>query len=104
MKTEGREKITTKGEKEIDRDKESKSQQNSPAEAEEGQVKAQQSGHHVPDKGTGLAGVEVDPKPHGHHQGEQLTRHKVNLHKKRETHGSSDIKNKISHARVYECI
>lgn len=53
----------------------------SPAEAEESQVEAQQSGHHMSDERTGLAGVEVDPKPHSHQQGEQLTRHKVNLHR-----------------------
>lgn len=61
---------------------EGESQQDSPAEAEEGQVKAQQSGHDVSDEGTGLSGVEVDPKPHGHQQGEQLTRHEVDLHRR----------------------
>lgn len=53
----------------------------SPAKAEESQVEAQQSGHHMSDERTGLAGVEVEPKPHSHQQGEQLTRHKVNLHR-----------------------
>lgn len=51
----------------------------SPAEAEQGQVEAQQSRHHVSDERAGLTGVEVDPKPHGHEQGEQLAGHKVNL-------------------------
>lgn len=51
----------------------------SPAEAEESQVEAQQRGHHVSDEGAGLAGVEVDPKPHSHQEGKQLTRHKVHL-------------------------
>lgn len=59
----------------------------SPAEAEESQVEAQQRGHHVSDEGTGLAGVEVDPKPHSHQEGKQLTRHKVNL--RRGTNGRS---------------
>lgn len=31
------------------------------------------------DERTGLTGVEVDPKPHSHEQGEQLAGHKVNL-------------------------
>lgn len=57
----------------------------SPAEAEESQVEAQQRGHHVSDEGTGLAGVEVDPKPHSHQEGKQLTRHEVNL--RRGTYG-----------------
>ena len=51
----------------------------SPAKAEESQVEAQQSRHHMSDKGTGLAGVEVEPKPHSHQQGKQLTCHKVHL-------------------------
>lgn len=33
------------------------------------------------DEGTGLARVEVEAKPHCHEQGEQLTCHKVNLHR-----------------------
>lgn len=64
-------------------------QSDSPAEAEESQVEAQQSGHHMSDKGTGLTGVEVEPKPHSHQQGKQLTCHKVNLH--RGTHRKSSI-------------
>lgn len=55
----------------------------SPAKTEERQVEAQQSGHHVSDEGTGLAGMEVDPEPDGHQQGEQLTRHKVDLSRDR---------------------
>lgn len=53
----------------------------SPAKAEESQVEAQQSGHHMSDEGTGLTGVEVEPEPHSHQQGKKLTCHKVNLHK-----------------------
>lgn len=53
----------------------------SPAKAEESQVEAQQSGHHMSDKGTGLTGVEVDPEPHSQQQGKHLTCHKVNLHR-----------------------
>ena len=55
----------------------------SPAKTEESQVGAQQSGHHMPDEGTGLAGMEVDPEPDGHQQGKQLTCHKVNLNQDR---------------------
>lgn len=57
--------------------------EDSPAKAEESQVEAQQSGHHMSNKGTGLTGVEVDPEPHSHQQGKQLTSHKVNLHRGR---------------------
>lgn len=57
-----------------------KQSSDSPAKAEESQVEAQQGGHHMSDERTGFAGVEVDPKPHGHQQREQLTCHKVNLH------------------------
>lgn len=59
----------------------------SPAKAEESQVQAQQSCHHMPDEGTGFSGVEVNSKPHGHQQGKQLTCYKVNLH--REAHKTS---------------
>lgn len=38
----------------------------SPAKAEESQVEAQQSGHHMSDEGTGLTGMKVDPKPNSH--------------------------------------
>lgn len=55
----------------------------SPAKTEESQVGAQQGGHHMSDEGTGLAGMEVDPEPDGHQQGEQLTCHKVNLNRDR---------------------
>ena len=58
-----------------------KQSSDSPAKAEESQVEAKQSGHHMSNEGTGLTGVEVDPKPHSHQQGEQLTGHKVNLHR-----------------------
>lgn len=58
-----------------------KQSSDSPAEAEESQVEAQKSGHNMSDERTGLTGVEVDPKPHGHQQGEHLTRNKVNLHR-----------------------
>lgn len=51
----------------------------SPAKAEESQVEAQQSGHHMSDEGTGLTGMKVDPKPNSHQQGKQLACHKVNL-------------------------
>ena len=71
-------KMTVMTRKEL-RDKQSS---DSPAKAEESQVEAQQSGHHMSDERTGLTGVEVDPKPHSHQQGEQLTRHKVYLHTK----------------------
>lgn len=53
----------------------------SPAEAEEGQVEAQQRGHDMPDKGTGLAGVQIEPKPAGCEQGKELAGHKVHLRK-----------------------
>ncbi len=43
-----------------------KTSSDSPAEAEESQVEAKQSGHHMSDERTGLTRVEVDPKPHGH--------------------------------------
>lgn len=52
----------------------------SPSKAEESQIEAKQSGNHMSDKRTGLTRVEVEPKPHSHQQGEQLTCHKVNLH------------------------
>ena len=67
----------------------------SPAEAEESQVEAQQSGHHMSDERTGLTGVEVDPKPHGHQQGEQLTCHEVNLHRGTRKHRQGDRKTDI---------
>lgn len=33
----------------------------------------------MPDKGTGLAGVQVEPKPAGSEQGEELADHEVHL-------------------------
>lgn len=53
----------------------------SPAKAEERQVEAQQRGHDMPDKGTGLAGVQIEPKPAGCEQGKELAGHKVHLRK-----------------------
>lgn len=53
----------------------------SPAEAEEGQVEAQQCGDNMSDKGTSLAGVQVEPKPAGREQGKELAGHKVHLRK-----------------------
>lgn len=36
-----------------------------PAEAEHGKIESQQRGHHVPDDGTGLTGMEEETKPEG---------------------------------------
>lgn len=51
----------------------------SPAKAEEGKVDAQQCGHHMPHKRTGLAGVQIEPEPHGREQGTELTYYEVHL-------------------------
>ena len=57
-------------------------ERDSPAEAEESQVEAQQRGHHVSDEGAGLTGVEVQAEPHGRQQGKQLAHYKVHLEKR----------------------
>lgn len=87
-----------------------KQRSDSPAKAEEGQVEAQQSGHHMSDERTGLTGVEVDPKPHSHQQGKQLTCHKVNLHRGTHQYTVTDAcwleLDQIlgyPHGRVHEC-
>lgn len=36
-----------------------------PAEAEEGEVEAQQGGHQVPDEGAGLTGMQDETEPEG---------------------------------------
>lgn len=82
-------KMTVMTRKEL-RDKQSS---DSPAKAEESQVEAQQSGHHMSNERTGLTGVEVEPKPHSHQQGEQLTCHKVNLHRGTHKHSVTDVWN-----------
>lgn len=50
-----------------------------PAKAEKSEVQSQQSGHHMPDEGAGLSGVQVETEPEGCEQGKQLTHHKVHL-------------------------
>lgn len=56
----------------------------SPAKAEEGKVDAQQCGHHMPHKRTCLAGVQIEPEPHGCEQGTELTYYEVHLKRKRD--------------------
>lgn len=63
----------------------------SPAEAEEGQVEAQQCGHDMPDKGTGLAGVQIEPKPAGCDQSKELAGHKVHLRKTRDMQSETEV-------------
>lgn len=72
----------------------------SPAEAEESQIEAQQSGHHMSDEGTGLTGVEVEPEPHGHQQGEQLTCHEVYLHRHTTTTGLAHVWNREESKKI----
>jgi len=55
----------------------------SPAKAEEGKVDAQQCGHHMPHKRTCLAGVQIEPEPHGREQGTELTYYEVHLEEKK---------------------
>lgn len=51
----------------------------SPAKTEEGQIKAQQGGDHMPDEGTGLTGMQVKSEPEGRDQGKELAHYKVHL-------------------------
>lgn len=50
-----------------------------PAKTEEGQVESQESGHHMSDERAGLTGVQVEPEPEGHQQGEELAHYEVHL-------------------------
>lgn len=50
-----------------------------PAEAEHGKIESQQRGHHVPDDGTGLTGMEEETKPEGGDQSAELARYEVHL-------------------------
>lgn len=55
----------------------------SPAKAEEGKVDAQQCGHHMSHKRTCLAGVQIEPEPHGREKCTELTYYEVHLKKKK---------------------
>ncbi len=69
----------------------------SPAKAEECKVDAQQCGHHMPHKRTGLAGVQIKPEPHGREQGTELTYYKVHLKTKKHTKNTTDHQLNLCH-------
>lgn len=54
----------------------------SPAKAEESKVDAQQCGHHMPHKRTGLAGVQIESEPNCREQSTELTYYEVYLKEK----------------------